>query len=158
MKAVAEGVQAHPEQMAPAMKLLKGALLDTGRFARLVPILETACRDENAPAALWAALARIYEKLGRRDDALRLIGGILGQAGPLTAFGSTVAYNAIEPEAYRGLGFPGAEDLGNMFQFKRDFNDDFCGMRNTEAGRSLNPEMQTFKEWLSENKERIPVQ
>jgi lipopolysaccharide biosynthesis regulator YciM len=78
VKAVTDGLLAHPERMAPAMKLLKGALLDTGRFARLVPILETACRDENAPAALWAALARIYEKLGRRDDALRLIGSKRG--------------------------------------------------------------------------------
>ncbi len=34
------------------------------------------------------------------------------------------------PEVYRSFGFPGADDLGNMFQFKRDFNDDFCGARN----------------------------
>ena len=27
------------------------------------------------------------------------------------------------PEVYRGFGFPGADDLGNMFQFKRDFEE-----------------------------------
>ncbi len=78
VKAVAAGVTAHPEQMAPAMPLLKSALLDTGRFERLIPILEAACRNEAAPAELWAALARIYEKLGRRDDAMRLIGSKRG--------------------------------------------------------------------------------
>ena len=33
------------------------------------------------------------------------------------ALGEDVAYNEVSPEAYRGFGFPGAEDLGNMFQF-----------------------------------------
>ncbi len=37
-----------------------------------------------------------------------------------------VGYNAVTPEAYRGFGFPGAEDLGNMFQFYADFEDHFC--------------------------------
>jgi lipopolysaccharide biosynthesis regulator YciM len=73
VKAVVAGVEAHPEEMAPAMALLKGALLETGRFNRVIPILENACRREEAPAELWAALARIYEKLGRRDDAMRLL-------------------------------------------------------------------------------------
>lgn len=73
VKAVAEGVAAHPEEMAPAVRLLKGALLETGRFMRVIPILEQACRRDEAPAELWAALARIYEKLGRRDDAMRLL-------------------------------------------------------------------------------------
>ena len=50
----------------------------------------------------------------------------------------------MPPEVYRGFGFPGADDLGNMFQFKRDFNDYFCGARDLEFARSLNPELQTF--------------
>jgi hypothetical protein len=43
------------------------------------------------------------------------------------AFGQEVRYNDVSPDVYRSLGFPGADDLGNMFQFKRDFNDIFCG-------------------------------
>ncbi|HSW51350.1 MAG TPA: NmrA/HSCARG family protein, partial [Bryobacteraceae bacterium] len=35
------------------------------------------------------------------------------------ALGREVVYNAVPPEVFRGFGFPGAEDLGNMFQFKR---------------------------------------
>jgi len=74
------------------------------------------------------------------------------------ALGQEVVYNAISPEVYRGLGFPGAEDLGNMFQFKRDFNDDFCRARSIEFSRSVNPALQTFDTWLARNKNRIPVE
>src|SRR5215204_5720722 len=41
------------------------------------------------------------------------------------ALGQEIRYHSVPPEVYRGLGFPGADDLGNMFQFKRDFNDYF---------------------------------
>jgi uncharacterized protein YbjT (DUF2867 family) len=74
------------------------------------------------------------------------------------ALGQEVRYNAVSPEVYRGLGFPGADDLGNMFQFKRDFNDYYCGARNPDFARSLNPSLQTFNQWLAENKNRIPLE
>jgi uncharacterized protein YbjT (DUF2867 family) len=74
------------------------------------------------------------------------------------ALGLEVLYNAVPPEVYRGFGFPGAEDMGNMFQFKRDFEGYFCGARNPAVARSLNPELQTFDEWLAENKGRIPLE
>jgi hypothetical protein len=64
----------------------------------------------------------------------------------------------VPPEAYRKFGFPGAEDLGNMFQFNRDFADAFCAARSLEASRSLNPELQTFDQWLARNKGRIPLE
>jgi hypothetical protein len=73
------------------------------------------------------------------------------------ALGQTVRYNAVTPEQYRGFGFPGAEDIGNMFQFKRDFNDAFCSARNPAVARNLNPELQTFEGWLARNKSRIPL-
>lgn len=68
-----------------------------------------------------------------------------------------VAYNAISPDEYRNLGFPGAQDLGNMFQFKRDFTDMFCKARNIDVARSLNPSIQNFDAWLEQNKARILV-
>ncbi|MCC6858532.1 MAG: NmrA/HSCARG family protein [Bryobacterales bacterium] len=74
------------------------------------------------------------------------------------ALGREVRYNSISPEAYRALGFPGAEDLGNMFQFKRDFNEMFCAARNPVVARGLNPELQTFARWLERNKHRIPLE
>jgi len=73
------------------------------------------------------------------------------------ALGQEVTYNAVTPEAYRAFGFPGAEDLGNMFQFKRDFEEYFCGVRDPDLARRLNPALKTFGAWLAKNKERIPL-
>jgi len=74
------------------------------------------------------------------------------------ALGQEVRYNYVPPDAYRGLGFPGAEDLGNMFQFKRDFEAAFCGARNPGVARSLNASLQSFDAWLAANKDRIPLE
>lgn len=78
-------------------------------------------------------------------------------AAMTNAFGQPVRYNAVTPEQYRGFGFPGADDLGNMFQFKHDFNEAFCGPRDPAVARSLNPALQTFDAWLAQNKHRIPL-
>ncbi len=78
-------------------------------------------------------------------------------AGMSQALGQEVRYNNVPPEVYRSFGFPGADDLGNMFQFKRDFNDYFVGARDLAFSRSLNPEMQTFEEWLAVHAKEIPV-
>ena len=73
------------------------------------------------------------------------------------ALGREVRYNAVSPEAYRAFGFPGADDLGNMFQFKHDFNDEFRAARNVEFARRLHPGLQTLEQWLSRNAGRIPL-
>jgi uncharacterized protein YbjT (DUF2867 family) len=73
------------------------------------------------------------------------------------ALGQQVNYNAVTPAAFRGFGFPGAEDLGNMFQFFSDFDQDCCDARNISETKTLNPELQTFDRWLGENKSRIPL-
>ena len=75
------------------------------------------------------------------------------QLGPLDA---TINDNA--PAAYRGLGFPGAEDLGNMFQFKRDFEREFRAARDPAFARRLNPALQSFDAWLAANAARIPLE
>lgn len=45
-----------------------------------------------------------------------------------------------------------------MFQFKRDFEEVFCGARTIDLARSLNPSLQTFATWLAHNKTRIPLE
>lgn len=74
------------------------------------------------------------------------------------AFGKEVVYNAVPFDVYRGFGFPGADDLGNMFQFKHDFEDYFCGARNLDFSKSINPEIKSFDQWLAENKSKIPME
>jgi uncharacterized protein YbjT (DUF2867 family) len=73
------------------------------------------------------------------------------------ALGEEVRYLDLDPDAYRSLGFPGAEDLGNMFQVKRDYNDLFCGARSVEESRMLNPELQSFAQWLARNRDHIAI-
>ena len=97
------------------------------------------------------------------------IGKTIGIAGELLtgaqmaaaftrALGREVVYNSVPPEVYRTFGFPGADDIGNMFQFKRDFEEYFCGVRDPKFSRSLNPELQTFDQWLAANKSRVPLE
>ncbi len=74
------------------------------------------------------------------------------------AFGQPVVYNMVEPDVYRSFGFPGADDIGNMFQFKRDFEADYTGARDLKLSRALNPALQTFDQWLVDNKARISLE
>ena len=102
----------------------------------------------------------------KKGDAL--IGKRIGVAGDqLTctemaealskALGEEVKYNEITPEQFRGFGFPGADDLGNMFQFYRDFDEVCNSIRDVNRSRELNPELKSFDRWLAENAKRIPI-
>jgi uncharacterized protein YbjT (DUF2867 family) len=73
------------------------------------------------------------------------------------ALGIEIHYNNVTPDVYRSFGFPGADDLGNMFQFYRDFSDEFMGIRKIEDVKALNPELQDFDTWLAANAAKIPV-
>ena len=106
-----------------------------------------------------------YGIFKRGDSMIGKTVGIAGDhrtgsemAAALTkVLGREVRYNAVTPEAYRGFGFPGAEDLGNMFQFYRDFPGPFLGVRKLDESRALNPGLQDFATWLARNKDRIPL-
>jgi uncharacterized protein YbjT (DUF2867 family) len=74
------------------------------------------------------------------------------------ALGKEVRHLDVPPAVYRTFGFPGADDLGNMFQFNHDFADEFRSARSVEFSRRLNPAIQTFSEWLAQNKQRIPLE
>ncbi len=87
-------------------------------------------------------------------------GKLTGQemADALTkALGEEVRYNDVDPDVYRGFGFPGADEMGNMFQVKRDFIDAYCGARDIDLARKLDPELQSFEQWLAKHKHEIPL-
>jgi uncharacterized protein YbjT (DUF2867 family) len=131
-----------------------------GKLAFVLPM-----GDKKLPGIAAEDIGRCAYGIFKRPDLIGKTVGIAGEhptgaqmAAALTkALGQDVAYNAVTPEAYRGFGFPGADDLGNMFQFKADFEKDFCGARDLGFSRSLNPQLQTFAQWLAANKERIPL-
>jgi uncharacterized protein YbjT (DUF2867 family) len=123
--------------------------------------------DKKLPGIAAEDIGRCAYSIFKADR--EFIGKTIGIAGEhltgaqiATAFtkalGREVHYNDVSPEAYRNFGFPGAEDLGNMFQFIRDFEQVFCGARNVEFARKLNPSLQSFDTWLTQNKGHIPVE
>ncbi len=74
-----------------------------------------------------------------------------------SALGQSVGYNDVPADVYRSFGFPGADDVGNMFQFKRDCNEVYRSHRSVEESRRLNPDLQTLRSWLQVNAARIPI-
>lgn len=73
------------------------------------------------------------------------------------ALGKEVRYNSVSPDMFRSFGFPGADDMGNMFQFKADFEELYCSARDLALVRELNPSVLTFDQWLEKNVSRIPM-
>ena len=121
--------------------------------------------DQKLPGIAAEDIGRCAYGIFKSGD--EMIGKSVGIAGEFlsgaemaatltSAYGEDVVYNAVPFDVYRGLGFPGADDLGNMFQFKHDFQEDFLGRRDLELSRKLNPDLQTFATWVAANKDRIP--
>ena len=132
-----------------------------GRLAISFPL-----GDKKLPAIAVEDIGKAaYGIFKRGDEFINRTVGIAGEhlsgeemAAALTrVLGQEVVYNEVTPEAYRSFGFPGADDLGNMFQFKRDFNEDYRSARDIEFSRSLNPELQSFERWLARNGADIPI-
>lgn len=73
------------------------------------------------------------------------------------ALGERVAYRPLGFDEFRGLGFPGAVEMGNMFQYYAEDSKRFTGDRNLAAVRKLNPELQSFRDWLAVHASEIRV-
>jgi uncharacterized protein YbjT (DUF2867 family) len=71
------------------------------------------------------------------------------------AVGEPVKYVPMTPDAFRGLDFPGADEMGNMFQYYADCEEGFTGARDLEAVRGLNPELQDFATWLTAHRDAL---
>ena len=71
------------------------------------------------------------------------------------ALGEPVRFQAVPYDVFRSLGFPGAEEAGNMFQYYGDFDQEFTGARDLDKLRKLNPELKNFDDWLAANIAKI---
>ena len=132
-----------------------------GRLAISFPL-----GDKKLPAIAAEDIGKAaYTIFKRGEEFINRTVGIAGEhlsgqemaAALSRALGREIVYNAVTPETYRGFGFPGADDLGNMFQFKRDFNEDYRSARSIDFSRSLNPELQSFETWLARHGKEIPI-
>jgi len=131
-----------------------------GRLAFVLPM-----GDKKLPGIAAEDIGRCAYGIFKRPDLVGKTVGIAGEhltgaqmaAALAKALGQEVVHNAVPPDVYRGFGFPGADEMGNMFQFKADFEKQYCAARDLGFSRSLNPQLQTFAQWLSVNKDRIPL-
>jgi len=106
-----------------------------------------------------------YGIFKKKDELIGKRVGVAGEqitcaqmAKALSAtLGEEVIYNKITPAQYRAFGFPGADDLGNMFQFYHDFDEVCNSTRDVNFSRELNPELQSFEKWLKSNVSKIPL-
>ncbi|HXY41250.1 MAG TPA: NmrA/HSCARG family protein [Vicinamibacteria bacterium] len=121
--------------------------------------------DKKLPSMAAEDIGRCAYGVFQRKELIGQSVGIAGEhltgaemARELTqALKREVVHEAVPPEVYRTFGFPGADDLGNMFQFNAEFEREFCARRDLGFSRALNPQLKTFHEWLGANKERIPI-
>jgi uncharacterized protein YbjT (DUF2867 family) len=132
-----------------------------GELAIVLPIDDCklpGIAAEDIGKCAYGVFKRSGELVGK---TVGIAGGHLTGAEMAAALSSAldqpIAYEAVPPAVYRSFGFPGADDLGNMFQYKRDFNDDYCAARSVAFSRSLNPELMSFADWLKRYSKRIPV-
>lgn len=68
-----------------------------------------------------------------------------------------VRYRALAFSDYAEQGFPGGQDMANMFQYKHDFNDAYRAEQSVERSRELHPGLQDFAAWVAGNAHRIDV-
>lgn len=78
-------------------------------------------------------------------------------AGLTKALGEEVVYNKVPADVFRSFGFPGADDLGNMFQFYDEFEKEVNKIRDVSMSKQLNPELMNFEQWLKKYADKIPV-
>ena len=125
-------------------------------------VVKDAAALREAERLLEGEIARLEQSLRGRAEAPRLselhrLGAQMAEQ--LTrALGEPVRHIAMTPAQYAALGFPGAEDLANMFQFNTEFEDMFCAARRVESSRDLDPRLQSFAQWLDQNAKHIPIE
>jgi uncharacterized protein YbjT (DUF2867 family) len=122
--------------------------------------------DAKLPGIAVEDIGKIAYRIFQEGD--RYIGETVGIAGEhlsgaemaaalSRALGQEVRYNAVPADMYRSFGFDGADEMGNMYQYKRDFNESYLAARDLDRARMLNPDLQSFEQWLAKNADRIPV-
>ncbi|GGT02150.1 nucleotide-diphosphate-sugar epimerase [Streptomyces toxytricini] len=71
--------------------------------------------------------------------------------------GQPFRYRPLTPDAFRALGFPGADEAGNMFQYYADCEHAFTAARDLAAVRALHPGLQDFRTWLTAHREQFDL-
>jgi uncharacterized protein YbjT (DUF2867 family) len=133
-----------------------------GKLAFTLPIADARLATiaaEDIGKCAYGIFQRGKELIGKTAGiASEFLTGPQMAAQLTEAIGEEVGYNYVPPEIFRTLPIPAADDVANMFQFFRDFGDDLCALRSLDFSRSVNPQMQTFGDWLKDNVSRLPIE
>lgn len=113
------------------------------------------------------------EDIGRTTLAIfkggeRFVGKTIGLAGDhLTgaqyaakfeaALGEPVRFQSVPYDVFRSLDIPAADEIGNMFQYYGDFDQEFTSARDLKKLRELNPALKSFDDWLAGNVLKIKM-
>jgi uncharacterized protein YbjT (DUF2867 family) len=109
-------------------------------------------------ADVGGVVAAILERPAEFRD--RVV-GVVGDDAPCPYYaevmsrrlGRKVVYRHVPREEFAALGFPGAGDLANMFDFNRRFIPN--RRKDLEQSRSLYPQIGSFDSWMAKNRERF---
>lgn len=134
---------------------------EDGKLALTLPIGDAKMAGisaEDIGKCAYGIFKRGNELVGKRIGVAgeQLTGNEMANALS-KALGEPVVYNKIPAEVYRGFGFPGADDLGNMFQFYDEFEKELNKIRDVAFSRQLNPDLMNFEQWLNKYARQIPV-
>jgi uncharacterized protein YbjT (DUF2867 family) len=121
--------------------------------------------DKKLPGIAVEDIGKCVFGIFKRPDLIGKTVGVAGEhlsgaemaAALAHALEQPVVHGAVSPDVYRSFGFPGADEMGNMYQFKAETESAYRGARDLTLCRSLNPELQTFAKWLSQHKSEIPL-
>lgn len=69
--------------------------------------------------------------------------------------GKPYSYADVDRKTYASFGFPGAGECANMFEYYKLESDKFCGLRDLELSKKLNPKLQNAREWAESHKAEL---
>ena len=134
---------------------------EDGKLALTLPIGDAkmaGIASEDIGKCAYGIFKKGAEMIGKRVGiAGEYLTGDEMANGLSKALGEPVVYNKIPASVYRSFGFPGADDLGNMFQFYDEFEEELNKTRDINTSRALNPELLNFEQWLNKYGKMIPV-
>ncbi|MBP6899976.1 MAG: NmrA family NAD(P)-binding protein [Burkholderiaceae bacterium] len=130
-----------------------------GRLNWVLPIGQArlpGIAGEDIGACVAQVFARGPALLGQRIGlAGEHLSGADMAAAMARVLGAPVQHVALPPDEFARLPFPGAAELANMFQFKRDFESAYRGARDCDTARALYPGLRRFEQWLAGEAEAL---
>jgi hypothetical protein len=81
------------------------------------------------------------------DEAAEIFGKVLGEPVSNNQF--------VTAEIFSTFGFPGCEELANMFMYERDFSEQYCGKRSVDETKKVYAELTTFEDYVKDSKAKF---